>query len=142
MTLASADAIRQRIREKVLEQRTLVRDLLKLREQLKGSLFARYAECGKEACACQKGRKHGPYYVLSTRSGGEGGFSYVEGRRAQEAQRLVRRYREFKTGFRRLRKVNADIVVLLRRYQQQMARRGGDRMGLKAASRQRQKTIS
>lgn len=133
--MKGAEAIRDRIRERLHEQRTLVQSLLRLREQLQGSLFARYAECGKEACACRRGRKHGPYYVLSTRSAGQGGFAYVEGRRAEEAERLVARYREFKAGFRRLKKVNADIVALLRRYQQQMARRGGLRLGLLGARR-------
>jgi hypothetical protein len=125
-----AEAIRDRIRERLHEQHSLVQSLLRLREQLQGSLFARYAECGKEACACRHGRKHGPYYVLSTRSGGQGGFAYVEGRRAAEAERLVRRHREFKAHFRRLKKVNTEIVSLLRRYQQHMARLGGDRLGL------------
>jgi hypothetical protein len=140
--MKSADAIRDRIRERLHEQRTLVEALLRLREQLQGSLFARYAECGKETCACRRGRKHGPYYVLSTRSAGQGGFAYVEGRRAEEAERLVSRHREFKAGFRRLKKVNADIVALLRRYQQQMARQGGLRLGLLGVRRHGQKTAS
>jgi len=137
--VTGTDAIRDRIRERLNEQRSLVQSLLRLREQLQGSLFTRYAECGKESCACRHGRKHGPYYVLSTRSGGQGGFAYVEGRRAEEAERLVRRYREFKTRFRRLKKVNAEIVGELRRYQQQMARRGGDRLGLARPRRSSQK---
>ncbi len=66
----------------LLEQRLLVEKLLRLREQLQGSLFARYGVCGKENCICRQGRKHGPYYVLSTRSGGKGGFAYLKGRRA------------------------------------------------------------
>src|SRR5258708_25802495 len=67
----SPDAIRRRVREKLQEQRDLVEELLHQREQLQGSLFARWAVCGKEGCACREGRKHGPYYVLSTRSGGQ-----------------------------------------------------------------------
>jgi Family of unknown function (DUF6788) len=126
------ETIRTRIRERLAEQRTLVQSLLRLREQLQGSLFARYAECGKETCVCRQGQKHGPYFVLSTRSGGQGGFAYLDGRRAQEAERLVSRHRDFKAGFRRLKKVNAEIVSLLRRYQQQMSRQGGRRLGLKA----------
>ena len=37
----SPDAIRRRAREKLLEQRELVEELLHEREQLQGSLFAR-----------------------------------------------------------------------------------------------------
>ena len=128
--MTSIETIRTRIRERLVEQRSLVQSLLRLREQLQGSLFARYAECGKENCVCRQGHKHGPYYVLSTRSGGHGGFAYLEGRRAQEAERLVGRHKDFKAGFRRLKKVNAEIVGLLRRYQQQMSRQGGRRLGL------------
>ena len=128
--MLSPDAIRQRVQQRLREQRTLVRDLLRRREQLRGSLFARYGVCGKENCVCRTGRRHGPYYVLSTRTGGKGGFSYLEGRLAEEAKTLVRRHREFKAGLRRLRTVNAELLELLRRYQQAMSRRGGRRVGL------------
>ena len=137
--MPAIETIRARIRERLAEQRSLVKSLLQLREQLQGSLFARYAECGKETCACRHGKKHGPYYVLSTRSGGQGGFAYLEGRRAEEAEKLVARHKDFKAGFRRLKKVNAEIVGLLRRYQQQMARQGGRRLGLGRPSGQGQK---
>jgi hypothetical protein len=128
----SPDAIRRRVREKLREQRELVEELLREREQLQGSLFARFGVCGKENCACREGRKHGPYYVLSTRSGGKGGFAYLEGDQAAEAQELVKRHRAFKAGMRRLKRVGEQLVVLLRRYQEAMARQGGRRVGLAA----------
>jgi len=130
--MLSAEEIRRRVQERLEEQRALVRELLERREQLRGSLFARYGVCGKESCACRTGRRHGPYYVLSTRTSGKGAFAYLEGRRAEEARALVLRHRQFKTGLRRLRKVNAELMALLRRYQQAMARQGGRRVGLTA----------
>jgi len=133
--MRDAHALRDRVLKRLVEQRLLVRSLLALREQLQGSLFARYAECGKETCACRRGRKHGPYYVLSTRSGGLGGFAYLEGRQADEAQRLVERHKEFKVLMRRLKRVNLDLLDLLRRYQQQMARQGNRRLGLKTPTK-------
>jgi len=42
----------------------------------------------------------------------------------------VKRHREFKAGLRRLRHVNAELLALLRRYQQVMSRQGGRRVGL------------
>ena len=129
----STDQIRRRVREKLREQRELVEDLLReRREQLQGSLFERWAVCGKEGCACREGRKHGPYYVLSTRSGGKGGFAYLEGHQAPEVRELVKRHRAFKAGIRRLKKVGEQLVVLLRRYQAAMAREGSRRVGLPA----------
>ena len=47
-----------------------------------------------------------------------------------EARELVRAYREFRAGMRRLRKVNEQLVVLLRRYQEATARQGSRRVGL------------
>jgi hypothetical protein len=70
--------------------------------------------------------------VLSTRTSGKGGFAYLEGPRAEEARVLVDRHRKFKAGLRRLRKVNAELMGLLRRYQQAMARKGSRRVGLSA----------
>ncbi len=128
----SPEQIRQRVRIMLAEQRALVEQLLRRREQLAGSLFVRYGVCGKESCACRSGRKHGPYYVLSTRSGGEGGFAYLDQAQAAEAQALVRSFREYKAGMRRLRAVGERIVVLLRRYQEATARQGSRRVGLPA----------
>ena len=125
------DDIRQRVRARLQEQRALVEDLLRRREQLAGSLFVRFGVCGKEGCACRAGRKHGPYYVLSTRSGGRGGFAYLEASQMSEARELVKAYREYRAGMRRLRAVGEQLVSLLRRYQEATARQGTRRVGLR-----------
>ncbi len=122
--------IRQRVRARLQEQRALVEDLLRRREQLSGSLFVRYGVCGKPGCVCRTGQKHGPYYVLSTRSGGQGGFSYLDASQMAEARALVKAFREYRADMRRLRKVSEQIVVLLRRYQDATARQGTRRVGL------------
>ena len=127
-----ADVLRARVRERLGQQRVLVRSLLELREQLQGSLFARYGECGKQGCACRQGQKHGPYYVLSLRSAGKGTFAYLDPGQAREAKALVTRNRAFKSGLRRLKKLNGEIVVLLRRYQAAMSKQGGRRIGVSA----------
>ena len=118
------------MRARLQEQRTLVEELLRRREQLAGSLFVRFGVCGKQGCVCRSGRKHGPYYVLSTRSGGKGGFSYLEAERLREARELVRAYRDYRSGMRRLRKVNEQLVALLRRYQEATTRQGSRRVGV------------
>ena len=126
----TSDEIRQRVRARLEEQRALVEDLLRRRAQLSGSLFVRYGVCGKEGCVCRTGQKHGPYYVLSTRSAGKGGFAYLEATQMGEARELVRAYRDYRAGMRRLRKVNEQVVVLLRRYQEVTTRQGSRRVGL------------
>jgi hypothetical protein len=124
------EEIRQKVRARLAEQRVLVEDLLRRREQLKGSLFVRFGVCGKEGCVCRTGQKHGPYYVLSTRSAGKGGFTYLEASQLSEARELVKAHREYRTGMRRLRKVGEQLVVLLRRYQEATTRQGTRRVGL------------
>jgi hypothetical protein len=129
--MASPDQIGERVRARLQEQRALVEDLLRRREQLAGSLFVRYGVCGKEGCVCRTGRKHGPYYVLSTRSAGRGGFAYLEASQMDEARELVKAYREYRAGMRRLRAVGEQLVSLLRRYQEATTRQGTRRVGLR-----------
>ena len=90
----------------------------------------RFGVCGKEGCVCRTGQKHGPYYVLSTRSGGKGGFAYLEPSQMADARELVRAYRESRAGMRRLQKVGEQLVVLMRRYQDASTRQGTRRVGL------------
>jgi len=128
------EQIRGRIRETLAQQRRLVASLLRLREQLHGSLFVRYGQCGKAGCACRtEGRRHGPYYVLSTRTGGRGSFSYLDAPAAREARERVARYRAFRAGLKGLQRVNGSLVDLLRRYQQAQLRKTVRRLGLPAA---------
>jgi hypothetical protein len=131
--MTKAEQLRKRIRSRLTEQQALIRSLLTLREQLQGSLFARYGVCGKENCACRQGYKHGPYYVLSTRSGGKGGFTYLEREQAARARELVGRHREFQKGLRKLKKLNLEIVALLKRYQTSASRQAQRRFGIEAS---------
>jgi hypothetical protein len=128
--MADLEAIRRQVRSRLREQGLLVRLLLRQREQLQGSLFPRYGLCGKAICACRTGRRHGPYYVLSSRSAGRGAFAYLDPEEVARARDLLARHRESRRGLTRLRKINADLVTLLRRYQQAVVRRGAERMGI------------
>jgi hypothetical protein len=135
--MVDPQTLRERVRARLAEQRALVHRLLHLREQLPGSLFARYGTCGKETCTCRTGAKHGPYLVLSTRSAGRGAFEYLEEAQAEEVRGLVSRHRQFQEGLRRLKKVNGEVVSLLKRYQTAMARQGRSRMQTRSASAQK-----
>jgi hypothetical protein len=130
MPALKSDTLRKRARARLQEQRTLVERLLKRRELLAGSLFMRWGVCGKKGCVCQSGQKHGPYYVLSRRSGGRGGFTYLDRTQMGQARSLVKAHREYRADLRRLRKVNEQLVELLRRYQEATAREGDRRVGV------------
>jgi hypothetical protein len=125
--------IRRRVRARLAEQGKVVRALIAARAQLPGSLFVRYGRCGKEGCSCRHGPGHGPYYVLSRRSGGKGGFAYLDPSRARAARGLVARARGFRQGMRRLQKINLELLDLLRRYQLGLARQGVRRVGVESA---------
>jgi hypothetical protein len=127
--MTRAAALRKRVQAYLAEQRELVRTLLRLRAQLQGSVFTRYGECGKAGCACQQGEKHGPYYVLSSRSAGKGSFVYLDGERVDEVKDLVKQSRAFRQGLARLRKLNQELVVALKTYQKAAARTGARRLG-------------
>jgi len=127
---ATIGSTEQRVKDLLREQRELVGSLLTLRSQMQGSLFRRWARCGKTGCACQKGRPHGPYYVLSTRSGGTGGFAYVEKKDLARTRERVTGYRRFRAGLRRLRRLNAELLRLMGRYQRAAARETAPRAGL------------
>jgi hypothetical protein len=128
--ILTPEQLRARIRQRLGQQRELVVELLAQRAQVQGSLFARYGSCGKAGCACRSGQRHGPYYVLSTRSRGQGGFAYLDAGKALQARRLVRAHRDFRRGMRRLGRLNLELVALLRRYQELRTRQGGRRLGL------------
>ncbi|HEX9189294.1 MAG TPA: hypothetical protein VGB87_19610, partial [Vicinamibacteria bacterium] len=59
-----------------------------------------------------------------------GGFAYLEPSQMADARELVRAYREYRAGMRRLQKVGEQLVVLMRRYQDASTRQGTRRVGL------------
>jgi hypothetical protein len=127
------EVLRHRVRALLAEQRALVSSLLALREQLQGSVFARYGVCGKPGCLCREGRRHGPYYVFSARLAGRGAFAYLTPGQVRDARSLLGRHREFRKGLARLKRLNEELVHLLRRYQEATSRRGGRRLGIVAS---------
>src|SRR5262245_56704111 len=124
------DDAERRVRELLGEQRELVSSLLVLRQQLQGSLFRRWGRCGKAGCACASGKGHGPYYVFSSRSGGTGGFTYLERDQVATTRRLVVGYKQFRKGLRRLRVLNQELLRRMDRYQQAASRQSQRRVGL------------
>jgi hypothetical protein len=139
--MPNAERIRKQVRQMLVDQRRVVRALLRLRAQLGGSLFVRYAECGKEGCACRHGERHGPYYVLSLGPGVADRFAYLDTAQANRARKLVHRNREYQSGLRQLRRINTDLVALLRRYRNEMSNRGRSTIGLRAIRGGRQKSV-
>lgn len=133
MAASDPASLRRQVERQLARQRALVGQLLELREQVQGSVFARYGTCGKEGCGCRQGRGHGPYVVLSTRGRGRGGFVYLRKDQAREAKQLVAAGRSYRQGMKELKALNDTLLDLLRRYQRAVARAAGRRLGVEAA---------
>jgi hypothetical protein len=133
--MASSDpaGLRKQVQRQLARQRVLVKELLGLREQVQGSVFARYGTCGKAGCACRSGRGHGPYVVLSTRGRGRSTFVYLPRDKASQARQLVAAARSYRQGMAQLKALNETLLGLMRRYQRAVTRVGGRRMGVQAA---------
>lgn len=119
------------IRERLSEHESLVLALLSEREQLKGSLFSRFAVCGKVNCACAQGEKHGPYYVLSNRSGGAGAFVYLKDDQVSRVRDLVNRHRRFRKGLKRLRGLSSKLQEMFLRYEDSATEAGSRQAGMR-----------
>lgn len=128
--MADLTRLEQGIRDRLSEHRSLVDSLLSEREQIKGSLFARFAACGKATCACAAGQKHGPYYVLSSRSGGSGAFVYLKEDQVSRVKELVERHRRFRKGLKRLKGLSVRLHDMFERYEDSAARAGSRQAGI------------
>ena len=128
--MADLFRLEQGIRVSLLEQDSLVDALLQERAQIRGSLFSRFAMCGKANCACAQGEKHGPYYVLSNRSGGEGAFVYLKQEQVSRVRELVNRHRRFKKGLKRLKGLSSKLHTLFEKYESSAARAGSRQVDL------------
>ena len=92
------------MRARLAEQRDAGASLLAPARAAPGLAASRAtARAARRPARAARGPKHGPYFVLSTRSGGRGGFEYLEDAQAGRGARdLVERHREFQDGLRRL----------------------------------------
>lgn len=122
--------LEQGIRDRLSEHESLVDALLQEREQIKGSLFARFAVCGKPNCACAQGEKHGPYYVLSNRSAGSGAFVYLKEDQVSTVRDLVNRHRRFRKGLKRLKGLSSKLHEMFLKYEVTAARAGSRQAGM------------
>jgi hypothetical protein len=127
-----ADLVRleQGIRDRLSEHESLVDALLQEREQIRGSLFSRFAVCGKTSCACAQGEKHGPYYVLSNRSGGSGAFVYLKEEQVSRVRELVNRHRRFKKGLKRLKGLSSKLHEMFLKYETSASQAGSRQAGM------------
>jgi hypothetical protein len=79
-----------------------------------GSVVKQYMFGGKASCACHRDpqKKHGPYYYLSYKEGGQSRYKYL-GKARSEAVERARNYQVFQRGMAQLGRMHREIIDLL-----------------------------
>lgn len=81
-------------------------------ELLRASYVEQFLTCGKPACPCHQGQKHGPYYYLTQSLGGGQIRKFLLKSPAQQdqARRGTVAYSQFAEGVEELSQINAELL--------------------------------
>jgi hypothetical protein len=95
-----------------LRRQTLLRQLRPPPGLLRGSYVEQFLTCGKAACPCHQGQKHGPYYYLTVclAAGKIRKFLLRTADQQQQAQAGTAAYRQFMEAIEELSQINADLL--------------------------------
>ena len=93
-------------------KRLLLDQLRPPAELLRASYVEQFLTCGKPACACHRGQKHGPYSYLTLSLGaGQVRKFLLKGSEQQEqARRGTAAYGQFVEGLEELSQINAELL--------------------------------
>jgi Family of unknown function (DUF6788) len=93
-------------------KRRLLQELRPPPDLLRASYVEQFLTCGKPACACHRGQKHGPYYYLTLSLGaGQVRKFLLKGSEQQEqARRGTAAYSQFAAGLEELSQINAELL--------------------------------
>ncbi len=89
----------------------LERSLLNNTLVMRGSIVETYRTCGKQGCRCQKGDKHGPYYLLTWSENGKARSCHIPRAKVAEARKMVESYRQASERLRELGDINRQLVL-------------------------------
>jgi len=90
----------------------LLRQLAVPHDLLRASYVERFTTCGKANCACARGRRHGPFYYLTSNlsPGHILKFLLKEPVQQQRAQQGVQHYQAHWEGLEELSQINAELL--------------------------------
>jgi len=79
---------------------------------LRASCVEQFLTCGKAACACHQGKKHGPYYYLTLclAAGCVRKFLLKAPEQQQQARAGTAAYARFMEGLEELSQINAELL--------------------------------
>ncbi len=85
--------------------------LLEHLDVMVGTVVECYRTCGKPGCACQQGKKHGPYYMLTWSEGGRTRTRHIPRHKLEEVKRMTRNYQVAREALRKLGEFNRRLVL-------------------------------
>ena len=78
---------------------------------IEGCIHKIYKKCGNPKCYCATGKKHGPYWAISKKTGGKTKLTYISDTGIVKKAFAYKRYNK---DLARLRKINEKIFHWLR----------------------------
>jgi len=93
---------------------TLLRQMAVPPDLLRASYVERFTTCGKANCACAQGRRHGPFYYLTSNLSHGHVLKFLLKDQAQQ-QRAEQGVRHYQTHWERLEELSQINAELLRR---------------------------
>ena len=105
----SASQVRQKLRKLSDQHDELIGGLVDVDQMIIGSAFEVYKTCSKPNCCCQRGKKHGPFIVISYSVDGKIYHKMVREEDKSLIAKEVGAYKVFQKNRKQLRHVQRDI---------------------------------
>lgn len=95
-----------------LRKNALLHQLRLPPDVLRASCVEQFLTCGKPACSCHQGHKHGPYYYLTLclAAGHIRKFLLKQPDQQQQARSGTAAYARFREGVEELSQINAELL--------------------------------
>lgn len=80
-------------------------------QAIQGSLVETYRACGKPSCACTRGEKHGPYYLLTWSEEGKTRTRHVPQEKVAALRAGIEHYRKAQAALLKIGALNRRILI-------------------------------
>jgi len=103
----------------------LVAQLPPLTDILRGSLLERYVTCGKPACKCARGERHGPsWYLTVTLGPGRTKGGIVAAEQVEQVRGWIENYHRLRERLEKISDINRELLRRQSEKQRKRKRKG------------------
>jgi len=101
------------MQDKIKKFNKLKKQLYAIEYFCTGSISVVYTKCGNDYCACSKddSKKHGPYYLWSTKKNGKTISQRLSKKQVVKCRQFIRNYRKLKTIIEKMNVISMYIVA-------------------------------